>query len=159
MAGLGNPANLAPRFTSENAREMQRRALESRLAREAREKAEELEKDIAARARIIAPDPDERRKQRVQKQIDSFLDAMEKTDDVDKKRELGRSVSDLWKLVQATAGQLRPGRARRESAPMLAEAQPMPSIPAPVPAAVSSPTAQNPIAPTSQTTQPQQPVN
>jgi hypothetical protein len=130
----GNPATLAPRITPDNAREMQRRATQSRLAREAREKAEDLERDIAARARILAPEPDEARRQRTLKQIDLLdkrISAAMDDDDDDRAMSLIAAKERLWKLVQPTAGSLRPGRSRREAPP---------SITAPVP--ISAPVAQ-----------------
>ena len=133
----GNPATLAPRITPDNAREMQRRATQSRLAREAREKAEDLERDIAARARILAPEPDEARRQRTLKQIDLLdkrISAAMDADDDDRAMSLIAAKERLWKLVQPTAGSLRPGRSRREAPPAFSAPVPISSPPAVAPA-------------------------
>ncbi len=128
---MANLATKAPNFTRENAPDMARRATESRLAREAREKAEDRQRDIEARAlaisREIRVDPDDARKMRVQKQIDLLLTDMEATKDADKRLRFGAAIERLWKLVQPTAGVQRPGRTRRESARI--EPEPEPSTP------------------------------
>ena len=116
---MSNLANLAPAITSETAREYQRRAVESRIARREREKAEDRQRDIGARAIALAmiPDPEERRVSRTKKQIDRLLGDMETERDSGERRKIAGCIADLWKLVQPTAGVSHPGRGARRIAP------------------------------------------
>lgn len=109
---MSNPATKAPNFTRENAGEMARRATASRLARIAREKAEaQAAKDALAQI----PAGEDARRNRTLKQLD-LLDAMiDKTLNLghqDKFLKLSAAKERLWKLVQPTAGSLKPGRPR-----------------------------------------------
>lgn len=128
---MANLATKAPNFTRENAADMARRAVESRLAREAREKAEDRQRDIEARALAISretrPEPDEARKLKVQKQIDILLDDMIGAD-LKERLAISRTLSDLWKLVQSVPGSSK-GRASRPAPP--APPAPMPQEPSP----------------------------
>lgn len=109
-----NIATKAPDITPEVAREFQRRATISRMARIEREKAEERQRDIEARAlaisRQITPDSDEARRNRVQKQIDHLLTDMESAKSVVVRLRISAALDRLWKLVQPTAGVLRPSK-------------------------------------------------
>ncbi len=71
---------------------------------------------------------DETRKKRVLKQIDLLLTAMEAATDIKERLRVGAALERLWKLVQPTAGALRPGRgSRRADAPEAPT--PMPQAP------------------------------
>ena len=101
-----NYATKAPNFTRENAAEMARRATHSRLARIAREKAE---REAAARA--AAPKTDDARRNETLKQLDALdglIDAALDAGEVAKFLRLAAAKERLWKLVQPTAGALRP---------------------------------------------------
>ena len=116
-----DPATRAPLITRETAADMARRAAASRVARIAREKAEERQRDIEARAlaisREITPDPDAARKAKVLKQIDKYLDDM-KDASIEERIAIGKAVKDLWPLTLLTAGVNKPGRSRRPEPPM-----------------------------------------
>jgi hypothetical protein len=116
---MSNLANLAAPFTQETARDFQRRAVESRMARKEREKAEDRQRDIEARAIALAmiPDAEEKRVSRTKKQIDRLLADMETEVDSSERRKIASTISDLWKLVQPTAGVAKPGRRRPEPPP------------------------------------------
>jgi hypothetical protein len=91
---------------------MARRATRSRLARIERERAEaQAVKDALA----SRPEPEDTRKERTLKQLDK-LDVL-----IDRSLNLGNSTQflklsaakeRLWKLVQPTAGVLKPGKER-----------------------------------------------
>jgi hypothetical protein len=115
LYGLISGVNLstkAPNFTRENAGEMARRATRSRLARIERERAEaQAVKDALA----SRPEPEDARKERTLKQLDK-LDVL-----IDRALNLGQAgqflklssaKQRLWKLVQPTAGVLKPARER-----------------------------------------------
>ena len=125
-AAMSNLANLAPQFTRENAAEMARRATAARIANAARAKAAREEA-----IRLTRAQPDDARNERVKKQIDALLDDMENETDVKERQSISRTISDLWKLVQPTAGVNKPGRNRRDTP----SSQP---IEAPAPAAEPS---------------------
>ena len=114
-----NLANLAPAFTPETARDCQRRAVESRMARIEREKAEDRQRDIEARAIALAmiPDAEEKRVSRTKKQIDRLLEDMESADSFDERKEIAAAIERLWKLVQPTAGVQRNRAKARPEAP------------------------------------------
>jgi len=118
---MANTANLAPRFTRENAAQMAQRATASRVARQEREKAEERQRDIEARALALSrdakPEPDDARRAKVLREIDDYLNDM-KGAELDEKLKIGKAIADLWKLVQSTPGAAKPSR--RASAPPLA---------------------------------------
>ena len=109
---MSNLASMAPPFTRENAGEMARRATAARIANAAREK-EAREEAI----RLTRAQPDDARNERVKKQIDALLDDMEHEMDVKQRQSISRTISDLWKLVQPTAGVSHPGRGARRIAP------------------------------------------
>ena len=116
---MANLATKAPNFTRENAAAMARRAVESRLAREAREKDEERQRDIEARALAISreskPDPDDARKNKTLVQIDKLDKMIDKAlaiDDREAFLELADAKQKLWKLVQPTAGIAKHSRPR-----------------------------------------------
>jgi hypothetical protein len=119
-----NATNLAPPFTRENARAMQLRATQSRVARIEREKAERLH-DMAVKVALElnearAPDDDEARKRRVQKQIDLILGDMERAKSVKVRLACSAALERLWKLVTPTAGAFRPSkRSDRPAMPAL----------------------------------------
>lgn len=112
---MANLATKAPNFTRENAAEMARRATVSRLARIAREKSEKEAAEIASRAR-----PDDARKETTLKQIDALdkriNDALKEGDD-DLFVKLASAKDKLWKLVQPTAGALKPQKQSRNTSP------------------------------------------
>ena len=110
---MSNLASMAPPFTRENAGEMARRATAARIANAAREK-EAREEAI----RLTRAQPDDARNERVKKQIDALLDDMEHETDVKERQSISRTISDLWKLVQPTAGVNKPGRSRRPEPPI-----------------------------------------
>ena len=112
---MSNLATKAPNFTPENAAEMARRSAASRRTRIEREQAEERQRDVEARALALAhiPDPEEKRVSRTKKQIDRLLSDMESERDSSERRKIAGSISDLWKLVQPTAGVSHPRNARR----------------------------------------------
>ena len=127
---MANPANLAPPFTRANAAEMARRATVSRLARIQREKDEERQRDLDARAlalsREVKPEPDEARRAAILKQIDGLLDDMSGAS-VKERLAISSAVAKLWALVTPTAGSLKPGRQQRQARP---EVTPTPQEPA-----------------------------
>ncbi len=106
----------APNFTRENAGEMARRATISRVAREKRER-EQLKAAIESEKLALAsmPQNDDARRARVQKQIDVLLNDMESASSLEKRLQLGSAIERLWKLVQPTAGVLRPNKQSRRS--------------------------------------------
>jgi IDEAL domain len=111
-----NFATKAPNFTRENAGEMARRATRARLARIAREKA-----DAQAATRAAAPAGDDARRNRTLIQIDrldALIDAALDQKDGRAFVQLAKAKTDLWKLVQPTAGQLKPSarQTRRQPA-------------------------------------------
>jgi len=110
-----DPATRAPLITRETAADMARRAAASRVARIQREKAEERQRDIEARALAISrettPDPDDARKAKILNQIDGLLDDM-KVANLKTRLLLGKAVAELWKLVQPTAGVSKLSRSR-----------------------------------------------
>ena len=99
---MSNPATKAPNFTHENAAEM------SKLAHAAIKARKEREKAILASQRPIT---DDARKDQTLRQIDR-LDKLIfcALDDNDEKRflKLTSAKEKLWKLVQPTAGALKP---------------------------------------------------
>lgn len=106
---MANPANLAPAFTRENAGEMARRATKSRLARIAREKAAQELAEIAARE--AAPKSDDARTQETLRQIDRLDKLINHALDIGNEERflaLASCKERLWKLVQPTAGSLKP---------------------------------------------------
>ena len=111
---------LAPQFTRENAAEMARRSNQSRKERKKREMLAEEKRDIQARALALAfvPDPEERRANRVKKQIDGLLNDMEHERDSAERRKIAASIADLWKLVEPTAG-VKKNRVRRPEPPVV----------------------------------------
>ena len=105
-----NLATKAPNFTRENAGEMARRATVSRLARIAREREQ-----AAAAARAAAPVTDDARKQATLRQLDKLdvlIDAALDKCKQDDFLRLSAAKERLWKLVQPTAGALKPQRNR-----------------------------------------------
>ncbi len=109
---MANLATKAPNFTRENAADMARRATVSREARRAREKA------AATATRQLASD--DARKTTTLRQIDKLDELINSSlDRRDAKRflQLSAAKERLWKLVQPTAGALRPGRGSRRSDP------------------------------------------
>jgi hypothetical protein len=122
---MSNLANLAPPITPETAREYQRRATQSRMARIEREKADDRQRDIEARALALAmlPEPEERRVSRTKKQIDRLLDDMEGASLKDRLT-ISRTIADLWKLVQPTAGVSKPSRQRSQAISQPISSQP-----------------------------------
>jgi hypothetical protein len=90
------------------------------MARIEREKAEDRQRDIEARAIALAmiPDAEEKRVSRTKKQIDRLLEDMEDAEDFDARKEIASAIERLWKLVQPTAGVNKPGRSRRPEPPM-----------------------------------------
>jgi len=110
-----DPATRAPLITRETAADMARRAAASRVARIQREKAEERQRDIEARALAISrettPDPDDARKAKILNQIDGLLNDM-KGANLKTRLLLGKAVAELWKLVQPTAGVSKLSRSR-----------------------------------------------
>lgn len=119
-----DPATKAPNFTPANAADMARRSAVSRVARIEREKAENRQRDIEARALAISretvPDPDEARKNATLKQIDrldKMIDAALTRADEDTFLKLAGAKEKLWKLVQPTAGVLKNSKRAIRSAP------------------------------------------
>ena len=109
-------------FTAENARTMALRSWEVRrrvaLERAAVEKASRF---------LPGAQDDEARRQTTLKQIDALdvkINNALDDDDNDLFLALAAAKERLWKLVQPTAGSLRPGRARREPSPDVAPIQP-----------------------------------
>ena len=129
----------APPFTAETAAAAGR--LGGKRSAEAKAKAREERRLLILQARIQATaSGDDSRRTRTLSQIDLLDNAI---DDAlerglhERALELVGAKDRLWKLVQPTAGSLRPGRSRREAPP---------SITAPVP--ISAPVAQPaPVAP------------
>jgi hypothetical protein len=115
----------APPFTAQNAAEM---ALRSVAARQARIERERTEAEAAKQAARLAPDPnsDEARKRRVQCQIDLLLSDMESAKSVEKRLQIGSAIERLWKLVQPTAGVLRPSKQSRSRQPDIQPISPTP---------------------------------
>jgi hypothetical protein len=113
-----NLATKAPNFTRETARAAALKSAEVRRQNREREK-------LALAAAV--PDSDDARKQRTLKQLDkldALIDAALVRGDEDSFLRLTAAKDKLWKLVQPTAGQLRPGRkSPRSSAPL---AEPLP---------------------------------
>jgi hypothetical protein len=110
---MANSATKSPNFTPANAREMQRRSTASRLTRIAHEKAE-AQAMKAALARI--PESEDARRNRTLKQIDQLdglIDRALNLGQQDRFLKLSKAKGELWKLVQPTAGSLRPGSRRR----------------------------------------------
>ncbi len=135
---MGCIANKAPNFTSETASEMGKRgqaARQATLKRRKEEAAREKQATLTAE-----PADDEARKRRVQKQIDILLTDMEQADSIVVRLKIGAALERLWKLVQPTAGSLRPSAQKgRRSTPT-----PQP-ISAPTPQHIDIlPAAQNP---------------
>lgn len=116
---MANLATKAPNFTRENAAEMARRATKSRLARITREKM--IERHASTH------DPDDARNARVKRQVDLLLDEMDRAKSWQRRDKISRAIERLWKLVQPTAGALRPGRRSRVVMP---EIVPIPASPA-----------------------------
>lgn len=116
---MSNLATLAPKFTPENASEMGRRGAMSRKLNREREKLRLQQLEELERKSPI-PDDDEARKRRVQKQIDMLLNDMEKAKDLDKRLRIGAAIERLWKLVQPTAGVLKPSAKRGRPLPSIA---------------------------------------
>ena len=124
-----NPAwkdHLAPPITRETAGDMARRATASRVARIEREKAEDRQRDIEARALAIEreskPDPDDARKSKTLIQIDKLdklIDAALTRSDEDTFLKLAGAKEKLWKLVQPTAGVLKNSKRAIRSAPAI----------------------------------------
>jgi hypothetical protein len=105
---MANPATKAPNFTRENARAMQIKATASRLARIQREK-DELQAMKDALARI--PETEDARRTRTLKQLDmldALIDRALNLGNSDKFLKLSAAKEKIWKLVQPTAGVLRP---------------------------------------------------
>jgi aromatic ring hydroxylase len=115
-----DPATRAPLITRETAADMARRAAASRVARIQREKAEERQRDIEARALAISrettPDPDDARKAKVLKQIDKYLSEM-KDASIEERIAIGKAVKDLWPLTLPTAGVNKPRQSSSRPAP------------------------------------------
>jgi hypothetical protein len=109
---MANLATKAPNFTPETARFYALKAQESRKQNKEREKA--LLAMLTEQARITEkPLPDEARKQKVLNQIDEYLDDM-KGKPLKTRLMIGKAVAELWKLVQPTAGVVRPRRVDRQ---------------------------------------------
>ncbi len=103
-------------FNAQNAAEMARRSHIVRAERKAALEAElERQKQIAA----LSPQPhsDDARLIRVKRQIDSLLDDMEDAVTVRERMQIGAAVERLWKLVQPTAGALKPQKQSRNASP------------------------------------------
>ena len=100
----------APPITRENAREF---ALKSNAIQKARREEFARLSALATRAT-----DDYTRKARVLKQIDILLADMELAKSFQMRAKISAALERLWKLVQPTAGALRPGRgSRRADAP------------------------------------------
>jgi hypothetical protein len=91
---------------------MAARSLESRKLNFKREK-EAYEAGLKA-ALENRPDQDQARKERVQRQIDTLLDDMEDCSSLKQRIIIGSAIERLWKLVQPTAGVLRPKKQDRQ---------------------------------------------
>jgi len=121
---------LAPPFTPQNAREMQARAVASRLAKQ-------VTREDEARARAAQASTEARdiaRQGRVKAQIDIVDDAIDaalKRQDWDALENATKVKARLWPLAQPTAGVLRPrsGKPGRSAPPSVTET---PQAPAPV---------------------------
>ena len=113
---MANLATKAPNFTPECASEMGKRGAAARLATlKRRKEAAEAEKQAALNA---LPTDDEARRRRVQKQIDMLLTDMEESSSLKERLAIGSALERLWKLVQPTAGSLKPSREKsRRSSP------------------------------------------
>jgi hypothetical protein len=61
------------------------------------------------------------------KQIDGYLDDMRGAS-IETRLKLGKAIADLWKLVQPTAGQLRPAHKSTRPAPPQPTQTPQESI-------------------------------
>lgn len=104
---MANLQNLAPQFTKENAADMARRAVASRVAREQRERA--------ARQLLAPPTEDASRLQTLDQlqRIDGEINRALDRRDWDSLPTLTAAKERLWKLVRPTAGQLKPGRGKQ----------------------------------------------
>ena len=124
---MANPATKAPNFTPELA------AKYAPLATIAREKNREKRRleELALKSAVIT---DDARKETTLKQIDGVDKLINNAlDDEDEERflKLTAAKERLWKLVQPTAGVMRPGRGKeRRAAPI---ASPTPQAPGPAP--------------------------
>lgn len=118
---MANLATKAANFTPENAREMQKRSLASRLAR--------IEREKAARAAAV-PRTDEARTAETLRQLAQLDQEINQALELRQFKllpTLTAAKERLWKLVRPTAGQLRPGRRTRATMP---EIVPIPASPA-----------------------------
>jgi hypothetical protein len=98
---------------------MARRATASRMDRIAREKRER-DAELAilhAQAEALAklPDTPDTRRNKVEKQIDRLLSDMERAKDLADRLRIAGAVERLWKLVEPTAGALRPSKPGKSS--------------------------------------------
>lgn len=107
------------------------------------ERAKAIQAMVKERKRLAALVPvepivtdDETRKKRMLKQIDLLLADMENTTAIKQRLVIGAALERLWKLVQPTAGTLKPQRQARSSRPVAEPMQPQ--------------TPQGPIAPASE---------
>lgn len=105
----------APNFTRENAGAMARLATAARVrnqqARVAQALADGQAREKAEREKL--PAPDDARRDRTLKQLDlldNLVDAALAAGDADRFLQLSQAKDRLWKLVQPTAGALRPSK-------------------------------------------------
>ncbi len=97
----------APPFTSANAKEMQRRAQESIKQK----KAAVIAAAALALIKTSATDTD-LRKARVYKLVDKMLGDAEQASTAAARCKIVPDLVSLWKLVEPTAGQLKPRQSR-----------------------------------------------
>ena len=130
---MSNPATKAPNFTSESG---SRAGIQSGISRKL---LRQREKDLLAKTQELErltqrPNDDETRKATTLRQIDGVDKLINNAlDDEDEERflKLTAAKERLWKLVQPTAGVMRPGRGKeRRAAPI---ASPTPQAPGPAP--------------------------
>lgn len=102
--------NITPPFTRENAREMALRSWAIRRQRKADAEAVRLARELLPNAK-----DDEARRVRTLKQIDlldDMIDAALAKKDAERFLALAATKDKLWKLVQPTAGTLKPRHAK-----------------------------------------------
>ena len=130
MSGMANLATKAPNFTSESG---SRAGIQSGISRKL---LRQREKDLLAKTQELErltqrPNDDETRKATTLRQIDGVDKLINNAlDDADEERflKLTAAKERLWKLVQPTAGVMRPGRNQaRKAAPSASETPQQPS--------------------------------
>ncbi len=119
-------------FTRENAREKSAKGNQVRWSRWREAKlAEKQRKEAAANPVFVhSANPDEMRECTIQqlKRLDAMINQALDSSDAKAFLTLSKSKCDLWKLVQPTAGVMRPGRQSRRSQ---VDAQPVQPIATP----------------------------